>query len=104
MVLDLGVSPNTAIIKRNKILTLDADTHDTWNLLNVFYLIIRSADADIVLTVYYHQYPGGGGRRCAAMCPCGKAKEGIQLTLWENVKCTRRNGMCWRGDEESWRM
>ena len=74
MVLDLGVSANTAIIKRNKILTLDADIHDTWNLLNVFYLIIRSADADIVLTVYYHQYPGGGGRRCAAMCPCGKQK------------------------------
>ena len=31
----------------------------------------------------------------AQMCPCGKQK-GVEPTLWENMKCPRRNGMCWR--------
>ena len=30
----------------------------------------------------------------AQMCPCGEANK-VKLTLWENVKCTRRSGMCW---------
>ena len=28
-------------------------------------------------------------------CPQAKQKR-VEHTLWENMKCTRRNGVCWR--------
>ena len=37
----------------------------------------------------------GRGRRCIDVRPCGKAIYNT-IHLWENVKCTRRNGMCQR--------
>ena len=30
-------------------------------------------------------------RRCALVAE----RKRVDLTLWENVKCTKRNGMCW---------
>ena len=41
----------------------------------------------------------------AQMCRALVAKQKrIELTLCENVKCTRRNGMCWRRDEVNRRL
>ena len=43
---------------------------------------------------HVYQQSGGGGKD-APICDL-VAKQRVELTLWENVKCTRRNGMCWR--------
>ena len=40
-----------------------------------------------------YQYSGGGRRTDVPLC---QSKTELQFALWKNVKCTIRNGMCWR--------
>ena len=36
------------------------------------------------------------GRKKMQTCAFVAKQKRVEVTLWENVKCARRNGMCWR--------